>query len=731
MAPTTTMKRIAGELGVSITTVSKVLNNRQDIGHATRARVLAKIAELGYQPNAVARSLTLRRTRTLGIVIPDLMHSFFVEIISGLEAVASARGYGLLLCSSNEDAGKERDELELLRQRQVDGIVLASANAAGNTDLLKQLMTLGIQLVMIDRDDHAAVRCDRVVTDDEMVGRLAAAHLAEGKRRAIAHITGPSIVHAKRRAVGYRAALKDAGIKPRPEWMVRGGFMESDGYRAMKKLLALRPRVDGVFASNDPAAIGAMKAIWDAGLRVPEDVAVIGAGDIALGDLLRVPLSTVSWSRADEGRRAGELMVARLESDGDAKAQYRRVVIPPHLVVRRSSGGPAGACVMLRGDVTRILALVAAVTLLAASAAPIDLARERPRVVRAADRYLGERPVTVTASHSPRSAGGPHDFFSEGDYWWPDPANPDGPYVQRDGMSNPANFDDHRKALMRLSVQVPALVAAWQLTHDRRYASRAADHLRAWFIAAATRMNPTLQYAQAIHGRVTGRGTGIIDTIHLVEVARAIERLRDAPGWTADDDAAVRDWFREYTTWMTTHPYGIAERDAKNNHATCWAMQVAAFAHLTGDTALMADVRTRFKTILVPKQIAPDGSFPEELRRTKPYGYSLFNLEAMATIAWILSTPEDNLWTFEDNGRGLARAMEFMVPYISNKPAWPKPPDVMYDAEWPMRQASLLFGGIALRRPEYVRLWETLPADSNVEEVIRNFFIRQPVLWVD
>src|SRR5687767_12141133 len=241
MPPTTTMKRIAGELGVSITTVSKVLNNRDDIGHATRARVLAKVAELGYQPNAVARSLTLRRTHTLGVVIPDLMHSFFVEIVAGLESVASARGYGILLCSSNEDPGKERQELDMLRQRQVDGIVLASANADGNTDLLQQLTSLGVGLVMIDRDDHHDVRCDRVVTDDEEVGRLATSHLLEQGRRAIGHITGTSVVHARRRADGYRAALKSAGIKMKPEWMVRGGFKEADGYRGMKKLLALKP----------------------------------------------------------------------------------------------------------------------------------------------------------------------------------------------------------------------------------------------------------------------------------------------------------------------------------------------------------------------------------------------------------------------------------------------------------------------------------------------------------
>ena len=340
MPPTTTMKRIAGELGVSITTVSKVLNNRDDIGHATRARVLAKVAELGYQPNAVARSLTLRRTHTLGVVIPDLMHSFFVEIVAGLETVASARGYGLLLCSSNEDPGKERQELEMLRQRQVDGIVLGSANATGNTDQLQHMTSRGIGLVMIDRDDHPEVSCDRVVTDDEEVGRLATSHLIAQGRRAIAHLTGTSVVHARRRADGYRAALKAGRLKPRPEWIIRGGFKEADGYRAMQKLLGMKPRVDAVFAANDPSAIGAMKAIWDAGLRIPEDIAIVGAGDIALGDLLRVPLSTVSWSREDQGKAAAELLLERIDDDIQGGADRpRRVVIPPRLVVRRSSGG--------------------------------------------------------------------------------------------------------------------------------------------------------------------------------------------------------------------------------------------------------------------------------------------------------------------------------------------------------------------------------------------------------
>jgi LacI family transcriptional regulator len=330
----TTMKRIAGELGVSITTVSKVLNNQPDISEATRTRVLAKVEELGYQRNAVARSLSLRRTHTLGIVIPDLMHSFFVEVIAGIEPVASVRGFGLLLCSSSEDPGKERAELDMLRGRQVDGIVLASADASANTDMLLQLTRQGTRLVMIDRDDHPGVKCHRVLTDDEQVGVLATSHLLDVGRRAIAHIGGPAIVHAKRREKGWRDTLKARGIKPADEWIVRGGFMEADGYRGMKRLLTVRPKIDAVFAANDPAAIGAMKAIWEAGLRVPDDIAVVGVGDIALGDLLRVPLTTVGWSRRDQGRHAAELLLNDLEGDLD---RAQRIIIPPRLIVRESS----------------------------------------------------------------------------------------------------------------------------------------------------------------------------------------------------------------------------------------------------------------------------------------------------------------------------------------------------------------------------------------------------------
>jgi len=380
--------------------------------------------------------------------------------------------------------------------------------------------------------------------------------------------------------------------------------------------------------------------------------------------------------------------------------------------------------------------LLAVFLLLAASSAQGQRLKvatfDRSRILTAANKYLNEQPITITASRSPRSSGGLHDFFSEGDYWWPDPNNPSGPYIQRDGMSNPDNFVDHRRYLMRLSIQVPALTAAWKITKDTRYARKAATHLRAWFIDEATRMNPSLEFAQAIHGRFTGRGTGIIDTIHLVEVAKAIQVLEASGALSEAELKQIKKWFSDYVVWMTTSKNGTDERDARNNHGTCWVMQVSAFADLLGDKTLLDYCRDRFKSVLVPNQIAVDGSFPEEKRRTKPYGYSLFNLDAMTTVCQILSTPNDNLWKFETrDGRGVARAVAYLYPYIKDKKSWPLKPDVMYDAEWPMRQISLLFAGRALNHRDYIELWQKLPADSNVEEVIRNFFIRQPVLWVD
>ena len=341
-----TMKRVAAALGVSVTTISKVLNNHADIGEVMRSRVLAKVDELGYRRTAAAPGLTVRRTHTLGVVVPDLMHSFFVEVVSAIEETLARQGYGVLLCNLGEDPARERWQIEMLLDRQVDGVILASANAQRNGDLLRHLQRQGKGLVLVDRDDHQGLRCHRVVTDDEQVGRMATSHLIALGHRHIAHLAGTRLVHARRRRRGYLAGMRLAGLEVRENWVVEAGFVERDGYEAARRLLSGAPEVTALVAVSDPVAIGAMKAAWEGGRRTPEDLAVVGAGDVAHGDLLRVPLTTVTWSREEMGRQAAQLILDQIETRPDGP--FRRVVVPPTLRVRASCGaapqaGPASA----------------------------------------------------------------------------------------------------------------------------------------------------------------------------------------------------------------------------------------------------------------------------------------------------------------------------------------------------------------------------------------------------
>ncbi len=393
-------------------------------------------------------------------------------------------------------------------------------------------------------------------------------------------------------------------------------------------------------------------------------------------------------------------------------------------------------------------------TFLALLALPhFDLAStERPRLVQAAETSLKAEPKTLVAARNPRSAGGLNDFSSEGDYWWPDPKNPDAPYIQRDGLTNPDNFVAHRQLLLSFVRDFGSLSATYKVTHDERYAAAAVRHLHAWFFDPATKMNPNLLYSQAIKGRSTGRSIGVIDTVHLAEVALGVEALRGSKALSKTEDAAVTGWFRDYLTWIRTHPYGVDESNAKNNHGTCWTLQAACFARLVGDQAVLAECRKRLTEVHLPSQMATDGSFPQELARTKPYGYSLFNLDVMAALAVALSSPSDDLMNFKlADGRSLVRGVEFLAPFIADKNVWLKTvrkpasptaaqaesndtdaikPDVMYWNDWPVRQPALIFGALAAGREDWVAIWKKLEADPTVEEVRRNLPVRQPVLWI-
>jgi hypothetical protein len=270
-------------------------------------------------------------------------------------------------------------------------------------------------------------------------------------------------------------------------------------------------------------------------------------------------------------------------------------------------------------------------------------ALEQQSIIKTANEYLDSLPVTVTSAFCERSAGGPHDFYSEGDYWWPDPENPGGPYIQKDGQSNPDYFSSHRHAMIRLSEHTATLTSAWLLTGEEKYADKATEHLLAWFNDSATLMNPNMLYAQAIWGRHTGRGIGLIDAYHFVEVARSAKILIENQMISEEQAAKIKAWFNEFLEWMTTHQYGIDEMNAKNNHGTCWVATAAAMASLTGNAEILQFCAERFKTVLLPSQMAEDGSFPLEIRRTKPYGYSLFNIDAFCNVAQIVKSGRKSL----------------------------------------------------------------------------------------
>jgi len=355
--------------------------------------------------------------------------------------------------------------------------------------------------------------------------------------------------------------------------------------------------------------------------------------------------------------------------------------------------------------------------------------QNKAAVLSLADRYMKQVPVPITNFSCSRSAGGIHDFYSEGDYWWPNPDDPEGAYIRKDGQSNPDNFVAHRQAMRNLNVWISTLVAAYKLTRDEKYAMHAIKHLDAFFLNKNTLMNPSLLYAQAIKGKVTGRGIGIIDTIHLIEVAKSIEILAKLKSLKGEKLAGLKSWFYKYADWLNTHPYGLAEKDHGNNHSTWWAAQVAAFAHLIGREDLMDVARQQFKKLL-SEQMASDGSFPEELSRTKPYSYTLFNLEGYAVLCQIASEDKENLWNYTGNNGSLKKAWKFMIPFMKDKSKWIKPPDVKHFDELPIQSPGLLFAGTAYGDQEFLRTWKSLNPDRESEEIKRTYPILQPILWL-
>jgi LacI family transcriptional regulator len=331
------LKDIALDLGLSVVTVSKVLRNHPDIGEATRKRVLKRMKELNYQPNLAARSLITGQTWTFGIVVPDLLHPFFAQIVKGISAEVRKKGYSLFISSSDEDPRLEQQEIMQLLARRVDVLLIASSQQS--TKSFQHIQEQQIPYILLDRQ-FAGLETNFVGVDDRAVGFLATQHLIEQGCGRIAHVRGPEVSTATGRLEGYTQALEAAGHPVSPGDIVSIGTSgdhrgELGGYEAARKLLSHANRPDGIFCFNDPVALGAMRAILDAGLRIPEDIAVVGCGNLSYSDFLRVPLSSIDQATPSIAKAAAGLAL-RLAHNKSAH-RVKSELIAPRLVVRASS----------------------------------------------------------------------------------------------------------------------------------------------------------------------------------------------------------------------------------------------------------------------------------------------------------------------------------------------------------------------------------------------------------
>jgi LacI family transcriptional regulator len=331
-----TMKDIARDLGIAVITVSKVMRNKDDVSEETRKRVLERVKEVNYTPNLAARALVTGRSNLIGLVVPDLLHTFFAEIAKSLSNALQKKDYHLIIATSDEAPELEERTVNRLLGRKLDALIVASA--CTTSEMFKRIQQQGPPLVLIDRSFHD-LDTNYVGADDEMIGILATEHLIEIGCKRIAHLRGPETSAGIGRLNGYLKALSKHKMKSLPGYVFAPGTVDvhstESGAELTKRLLSLNPRPDGIFAYNDPMAIGAIEVILDAGLRVPEDVAVIGSGNLYYDAKLRIPLSSIDQHTEQIGERAARLTLSLLGSK--TRPRNKTVIIEPELVIRAST----------------------------------------------------------------------------------------------------------------------------------------------------------------------------------------------------------------------------------------------------------------------------------------------------------------------------------------------------------------------------------------------------------
>jgi hypothetical protein len=323
-----------------------------------------------------------------------------------------------------------------------------------------------------------------------------------------------------------------------------------------------------------------------------------------------------------------------------------------------------------------------------------------------ADKRFKEGPWTVTADRPKNIELDPHDYYSEATYFWPDPEHPGGPYVRRDGHANPDRFMANKNALNAMSDAVFALGSAAFLLDNAQYAQRAARVINTWFVNPKTRMNPSLDYAQATPGTDSGRHEGIIDGRVFIRAIQGMEFLAATGSWDPKEQAAVHKWFEDYLHWLTHSKTGEDEKNSGNNHASWDIAQLAAVANFVGDNAAQQAAFAFYKDNIFPKQIARDGSAPREEARTRSLSYSAFNLEAYANLCRIAQIQGVDLWGLQTkSGASLSTVIDYLSPYLTEPRKWQKEQIVDFQTDGVY---SLAFAGIGMKKPDYVALFRKL-----------------------
>lgn len=327
-----TMADVAREAGVSLMTVSRVVNEKGDVSLATRQRVLAIIERLGYRPSGIARGLATQRTGTLGLVVPDVANTFFANVARGAEHGAFTQGYNVFLCNTNEDPGREADMLQSLEEKRVDGVVLCSSRLDDSE--LRTLSSRHPAVVLVNRFLEGDGVCS-VLIDDESGGRVATEHLLQAGHQAVGLLAGPPISHSGRqRREGYRAALTKAGLSYNPDWVQYCSPMVEGGRQAARELLTAHPELTALFCHNDLVAVGVLQACAELGRHVPGDLAVVGYDDIPLADLVTPPLTTCRVPRYELGEWAMKLLLDQIDNP---PGRCDQVVLQSELIVRASA----------------------------------------------------------------------------------------------------------------------------------------------------------------------------------------------------------------------------------------------------------------------------------------------------------------------------------------------------------------------------------------------------------